>query len=147
MNYLQLMQKGLRLVVREALKQVAENGLSNGTYFYITFKTDFPSIMIPKYLLEKYPDRMTIVLHHEFWDLEVYENYFTVSLVFNNVLESLKIPFNAIYRFEDPNEPIALDFLVDQIDEPYTEEFQDNIISLDKFRKPQKIEPDEPGKN
>jgi len=146
MNYLQLMQKGLKLVVKEALKYVSENGLAGESYFYITFKTNYTGVLIPGYLLSKYPEKMTIVLHHEFWDLEVFENYFSVSLIFNNVLENLRIPFSAIYRFEDPNEPIALDFLVE--DAEYVIEGQetnsndasenDNIISLDKFRKTDK---------
>ncbi len=137
MNYLHLMQKGLRLVVKEALKYVEENGLYGLSYFYITFKPTFPGAIIPKYLIDKYPDKMTIVLQHEFWDLRVEDTYFSVSLLFNSTLENLQIPFNAIYRFEDPNEPIALDFLVETA--PETTESQDNsddnIISLDTFRK------------
>lgn len=144
MNYAHFMQKGMQLVMKEALKEAEENGL-NAHYFYITFKTTFPRVSIPDYLLEKYPDKMTIVLHHEFWDLQVFEYYFSVSLIFNNVLENLKIPFNSIYRFEDPHEPITLDFFVGtnsgvayRINDETEQE--DNIISLDVFRKDRDIE-------
>lgn len=137
MNYLHLMQKGLRLVVKDALKYVEEHGLYGLSYFYITFKPSFPGASVPKYLLDKYPDKMTIVLQHEFWDLQVAESYFSVSLLFNGTLENIRVPFNSIYRFEDPNEPLALDFLVDSTqDEPNTtSESDNNIISLDTFRK------------
>lgn len=136
MDYVHLMQKALKMMVKETLKCVEEHGLFGLSYFYITFKPTFQGAFIPKYLLEKYPDKMTIVLQHEFWDLHVYDTYFSVSLLFNNTLENLKIPFNSIYRFEDPNEPLALDFFVAASEEEtITPESDDNIISLDTFRK------------
>ena len=142
MNYLQILQKGLRFVVKLALTEVEQHGLEDPSQIFITFKTKFPGVVMPKHLIEQYPGSVTVVLQHEFWNLKVHENTFSVDLVFSDVVEKIVVPFNAISRFEDPNEPFALDFIVDPIesDFPHKNDYQnkqnkDNIISLDEFRK------------
>jgi len=151
MNYLQLLQKALRLVVKSVLEDVQKAGLQGENHFYITFKTNFPGVFMPVFLREQYPSHMTIVLQHEFWNLVVSESGFSVDLYFSDKLEHLEIPFNSIMRFEDPSEAFNLDFVVDNIaiamekenlenerknskvsQEPSSE---NNIISLDEFRK------------
>ena len=141
MNYLQLLQKGLRFVVKSALQEVQQNGFVGDAHFYITFKTNFPGVQMPADLLEEYPKMMTIVLQHEFWNLKVYDQFFNVDLLFEEKIETLSIPFTAIYKFEDPNEPFALDFMVDAIENPMMKKAgvkdnsDDNVINLDDFRK------------
>jgi hypothetical protein len=137
-NYLQLLQKGLRFVVRSALQEVAKTG-SDDAHFYITFKTNFPGVSIPESLSQKYPNIMTIVMQHEFWNLQVYEEYFSVDLSFDDHIDRLEIPFASIYKFEDPSEPFVLDFMVEAKEnskESFSIDSEDenNVININDFR-------------
>lgn len=151
-----MVDEALRGVVRRALRQVAQHGLPGNHHFYITFKTRADGVSIPPYLLEKYADEMTIVLQFQFWDLEIEEEFFTVSLSFNDVRERLVIPFAAITGFADPSVKFGLQFqtldeseledmdLPEMADEEAAEELPENagdnaamgqVVSLDNFRK------------
>ncbi len=81
--YDEIVQDALRAVVGRVLGEVAETGgLPGDHHFYITFKTRAPGVSIPKHLMERFPDEMTIVIQHRFWDLKVEEDSFTVGLSF-----------------------------------------------------------------
>lgn len=109
-DYEQLVQESLRSVVRESLMQVAKSGLPGNHHFYISFRTDYPGVDLPDYLLEQYPEEITIVLQYEFWDLEVEEELFFVTLCFNDIHERLTIPLQAIVSFVDPSVKFGLQF-------------------------------------
>lgn len=109
-KYDELVQNALRGVVRDLLRQVAENGLPGAHHFYIAFKTRAPNVEIPEHLKQRYPDDMTIVVQHRFWGLEVYDDYFAIGLSFNHKPERLVIPFDAIIGFVDPSVQFALQF-------------------------------------
>jgi hypothetical protein len=109
-DYEQLVQDSLRSVVRESLMQVARSGLPGNHHFYISFRTDYPGVDLPDYLLEQYPEEITIVLQYEFWDLEVEEDSFFVTLCFNDIHERLTIPLQAIVSFVDPSVKFGLQF-------------------------------------
>ena len=151
-----MVDEALRGVVRRALRQVAQHGLPGNHHFYITFKTRADGVSIPPYLLEKYADEMTIVLQFQFWDLEIEEELFTVSLSFNDVRERLVIPFAAITGFADPSVKFGLQFqtldendleemdLPEMSEEEAAEELPEGdgdkqamgqVVSLDNFRK------------
>jgi uncharacterized protein len=100
----------MRGVVREALARTAANGLPGAHHFYITFKTRAPGVGLAAHLAQKYPAEMTIVLEHQFWDLEVRELEFDVTLSFNNRPERITIPFAAIAAFADPSVKFGLQF-------------------------------------
>jgi hypothetical protein len=68
-----MVEAALRGVVREALARTAANGLPGAHHFYITFRTRAPGVALPDYLLQQYPEEMTVVLEHQYWDLEVAE--------------------------------------------------------------------------
>lgn len=110
LHYDVMVENALRGVVRQALAQVAENGLPGEHHFYVTFRTDHPDVVMPASLKERYPREMTIVLQHQFWDLQVGEEAFQVTLTFNNVSEQLRIPFEAIAAFADPSVRFGLQF-------------------------------------
>ena len=111
MRYEAMAQDALRGVVKTALKRAAEpQGLPGAHHFYITFKTDAPGVSGPPDLLGKYPDEMTIVLQHQYWDLAVEPDRFSVMLKFGGVPKVLTPPFNAITRFEDPAAQFLLQF-------------------------------------
>ena len=97
-----LVQEALRSVVRKVLGDAARNGLPGEHHFNIAFKTQAPGVVIPPAVLQRYPDEMAIILQHEFWDLEVTNDAFAVSLNFSRKPERLTIPFNSITGFSDP---------------------------------------------
>lgn len=97
-----LVQDALRSVIRKVLSEVAKAGLPGDHHFFITFLTNAPGVKISARLKERYPDQMTIVLQHQFWDLNVSDTGFEVSLSFGDVPERLVIPFSAVQVFYDP---------------------------------------------
>lgn len=105
-----LAQDALRGVVRKVLSEVALTGLPGEHHFFISFATKAPGVRISSRLLAQYPEEMTIVLQHQYWDLTVTDTAFEVGLSFNNVPERLLIPFAAIKGFADPSVQFALQF-------------------------------------
>jgi uncharacterized protein len=110
LRYDKMVEAALRGVVREVLARAAASGLPGVHHFYITFRTGFPGVAIPDFLVAQYPNEMTVVLEHQFWDLEVEEEKFSVSLSFKNQPERLTIPFEAITSFADPSVKFGLQF-------------------------------------
>ena len=111
-DYPQMVQTALRGVVREALARTAREGLRGAHHFYVSFRTDIPGVVLPDYLLDKYPEEMTIVLQNQFWGLEVGDQEFLVTLSFHNRPEQLTIPFEAVTGFADPSVKFGLQFEV-----------------------------------
>jgi len=109
-DYEALAQSALRGIVRTVLARVARSGLPGDHHFYIAFKTDAPGVGLSKRLKERYPEEMTVVLQHRFWDLAVSEDSFEVSLTFDGIPERLSVPFEAIKVFFDPSVPYGLQF-------------------------------------
>jgi uncharacterized protein len=126
--YDEIVQEALRAVVGRVLGEVQRSGgLPGGHHFYITFKTQAAGVDIPRSLVERFPDEMTIVLQNKFWDLKVGPKAFEVSLTFNQVASHLVIPFAAISAFVDPAVNFALQFQVqDYGDEPQLHEAAEN---------------------
>ncbi len=110
MRYDQMVETALRGVVQHAIRQAASEGLPGEHHFYITFRTGHPGVDIADYLRDRYPSEMTIVLQHQFYGLEVFEDRFEVTLSFNGMPERLRIPFGAISIFADPSVNFALQF-------------------------------------
>lgn len=109
--YDEIVQEALRAVVGRVLGEVERSGgLPGEHHFYITFKTAHPGVEMPKHLMERFPDEMTIVLQNKFWDLKVAEKHFEVGLSFNQVPAKLSIPFAAVTGFVDPAVNFALQF-------------------------------------
>jgi hypothetical protein len=113
-----MVERALRGVVRDALARVAQEGPRGAHHFYIGFATGMPGVVIPDSLRERFPEEMTIVLQHQFWDLEIGEESFSVSLSFQKQLERLTIPFAAIRSFADPSVNFALEFAEPPAAEP-----------------------------
>jgi hypothetical protein len=107
-----LVQDALRGVVREVLTQAAKNGLQGDHHFFITFRTNAPGLRLSNRMRTRYPEEMTVILQHQFWDLSVTEHAFEVGLSFSNVPERLLVPFAAITSFVDPSVQFGLKFEV-----------------------------------
>jgi hypothetical protein len=156
-----LTQKALRGVVRDVLARVAREGVPGDHHFYVSFRTTDPDVTLSTRLRERYPTEMTVVLQHQFWDLDVSDDRFEVGLSFGNVPERLSVPFHAVTGFFDPSVQFGLKFdNPDAVDEPLSDapvpaladpapapltdaeiavaeapEGGAEVVSLDKFRK------------
>ena len=156
-DYESLVQESLRAVVKQVLVQAAKKGLPGSHHFYISFRTDFPGVDVPDYLREQYPEEITVVLQYEFWDLEVEDDRFFVTLCFNDIHERLTVPLSSIVSFMDPSVKFGLQFVPSIHEEPRVEtlpvkakgkkakaaetaaasepDASTNVITLDAFRK------------
>lgn len=154
MHYEAMAQEALRGVVKSALKRAAApDGLPGAHHFYITFKTEAPGVSGPSDLLGKYPDEMTIVLQHQYWDLAPGETFFSVTLKFGGQPKRLSVPYAAVTRFYDPSVQFLLQFeapaaaptelpvkaaaaAAEKVEPPAeTDPDAPNVVSLDHFRK------------
>ena len=148
--YDEIVQDALRAVVGRVLGEVERSGgLPGGHHFYITFHTRAPGVSIPRHLAERFPDEMTIVIQHRFWDLKVADHEFTVGLSFGGVPSTLVVPFAAITDFVDPAVDFSLKFQANgapdehedhdeaENDTPVAEPIEDgsNVVSVDFTRK------------
>jgi hypothetical protein len=140
-------------VVRAALYRAASpRGLPERHHFYITFRTKALGVVVPDHLSKRYPDEMTIVLEHQFWDLEVHPDRFRVILKFGGQPHTIMVPFDALTRFYDPYVRFGLQFdgleqqpramVGEPAETPATSEDADtgtgtegSVVSLDAFRK------------
>ncbi len=105
-----LTQQALRGVVRSVLVEAAKNGLPGDHHFYIAFDTRAEGVAIPDRLRSQYPEQMTIILQHQFWDLKVTDDGFEVGLSFGGVPTKLAVPFEAVKGFFDPSVQFGLQF-------------------------------------
>ncbi|MCA6122186.1 hypothetical protein J6500_09835 [Bradyrhizobium sp. WSM 1704] len=105
-----LARDALRGVLRRVLADAAEHGLPGEHHFYITFLSNGEGVKLSPRLLAQYPEEMTIILQHQFWDLVVTEERFEVGLSFGGIPERLTVPFAAVTRFLDPSAPFDLQF-------------------------------------
>ncbi len=110
--YEQWTENALRQVVAQAVAHVATKGLPGSHHFYLTFRTDHPGVVIPPRLRAKYPEEMTIVLQHQFWDLkmDLAGGLISVGLSFGGVPAVLAIPLDAVTGFADPYVRFGLHF-------------------------------------
>jgi uncharacterized protein len=113
LRYDLLVQDALRGVIRQVLYGAARDGLPGDHHFYISFRTHAKGVRLSSRMRELYPDEMTIILQHQFWDLTVGDDSFEVGLSFRNVPEILLIPFEAVTRFFDPSVGFEAKFAVE----------------------------------
>lgn len=125
-RYDQLIDNAMRQVVKEALTKITKDGLAGDHHFLISFFTSYEGVTIPAHLKKKYPEEMTIVLQHQYEDLEVEKDLFKVVLSFENQREQIIIPFAALTSFADPGVRFGLKFNI-LADESLLEEFEDSI--------------------
>ena len=148
--YDEIVQEALREVVGRVLREVESTGvLPGGHHFYITFRTRLAGVSIPKHLMERFPEEMTIVIQHRFWDLKVEDEFFSVGLSFGGIPSTLVVPFAAVTDFVDPAVDFSLKFQANgaapgherpdhpENDLPTAEPAEDgsNVVSVDFTRK------------
>jgi uncharacterized protein len=149
-------ETALRQVMVRAVNHVAEHGLPGAHHFYITFRTDHPHAVIPPRMRAQYPQEMTIVLQHQFWDLKVDEGAgeLSVGLSFGGIPTTLHIPLGAVTGFADPQvqfglrfkpqlpaeepatpQPVVAALAAPPEPEPEPEKPEPQVVSLDAFRR------------
>lgn len=147
--YDEIVQEALRDVVGRVLGEVERSGgLPGEHHFYITFQTKMPGVSIPKHLVERFPEEMTIVIQHRFWDLKVEDDGFSVGLSFGGVPASLRVPFAAVTDFVDPAVDFSLKFQTNAAEGAHEEHEEaendapvaesddgSNVVSVDFTRK------------
>lgn len=159
-RYELLVQDALRSVARQVLLKVVKDGLPGDHHFYITFRTKHEGVQISERLASQYPEEMTIVVQHQYWGLEVTEDFFSIQLSFQKHPETLTIPFAALTAFVDPSVQFGLQFVPnedqtvgskgavaelamngvsdaphDDTDSEEKENSVGDVVSLDAFRK------------
>ncbi|KRQ13668.1 SspB family protein [Bradyrhizobium manausense] len=105
-----LASEAMRGVVKKVLTDAAAHGLPGEHHFFITFVSKAEGVKLSSRLLAQYPEEMTIILQHQFWDLTVLEDRFEVGLSFGGIPERLVVPFSAIKSFLDPSVKFGLQF-------------------------------------
>jgi len=129
LDYDYMMQRALRYLMRDVLELIADVGDAPGEHhFYIEFQTGAPGVSIPDFLREDYPERMTIVLQHQFEQLTVTDEGFGVTLWFKGKEARLEVPFATVTSFADPSVQFGLRF--EPVDDDDTDEGADDAPSV-----------------
>jgi len=110
LDYPKMIDSAMRNVVREALIHVQKFGLPGEHHFFISFQTEYPGVQISPQLKSRYPEEITIVVQHQFWDLKIARDHFSLMLSFNNIPEKLVVPLDALTAFADPSIKFGLQF-------------------------------------
>jgi hypothetical protein len=109
-DYPGMIDTAMRNVVRDALVHIDKFGLPGEHHFFISFQTNYPGVSISPQLKSRYPEEITIVVQHQFWDLKITDKQFAIMLSFNNIPEKLVVPFDALTAFADPSIKFGLQF-------------------------------------
>ena len=138
-------EEALRHVVIRALAYVAAHGLPGEHHFYVSFRTDRAGVVVPQRLLAQYPHEMTIVMQHQFWDLQVDEpgGWFSIGLSFGGIPTTLTVPFSAVTAFADPQVQFGLRFRP-QGDEAANDTEQDPPADQPEPAQPELAKPEPP---
>lgn len=109
-DYDSMVEEAMRSVAAAALAQAAARGLPGDHHFYISFRTEAGGVQIPARLKAQYPDEMTIVIQHQYWNLAAHDDAFEVELAFGGKRERLVVPYAALTGFVDPQAQFGLKF-------------------------------------
>ena len=148
-DYDKIVEDTLRLVVKKSLELVNEKGLPGEHHFYISFDSTYKGVKVPSELKASEDNEIKIILQHQFWDLTIDDEKFSVVLSFNGKKKSISVPFNSIISFSDPSVGFSLQFnkhflsensnieqkiLPNKFNEDKKKKFNAEIFSLDAFR-------------
>ena len=139
-DYQKILDQNLLNVFKDILKEIKKNGVSNGNQLYVTFISSHKNVKIPNWLIEKYPEEMTIVIQHEYYNLEINKEYFTINLSFNDIMANLEIGFDSIISFADPFANFGLKFnktdkIISRKIKNLKVRNKDNVINFSNYKK------------
>jgi hypothetical protein len=135
-DYESLKKKAVYSVIKDILRQIANEGLYKKQHIYITFSLRHPNVRISDTLRKSFDDEMTIILQCEFWDLNVDDYGFSVGLAFEHADEVIYIPYSSLISFSDPSEDFCIELTPDfqSVNIPQSKRSTSNIISIDAIR-------------
>ncbi len=125
-GYDEIIENSMRQVIYETLKKIEKNGLPGKHYFILSFLVDFPGVILPKSLKEKYKNEITIVMQHQYKDLVIEHDFFKISLSFSGKFEKITVPYRAVISFADPYMNFGLKFSVN-----YEDAAQNGSVEID----------------
>ncbi|WP_341763595.1 ClpXP protease specificity-enhancing factor SspB [Candidatus Tisiphia endosymbiont of Beris chalybata] len=155
-SYWKFLNECMLEFAKKVLSRICSNKLQQNQVLYISYRTDHPAVVLSSKVKKCYPKEITIVIQYQFEDLTVMSSGISLTVSFDNIKENIYIPFDAITNFADPNSGYNLKFVPEIIKSTalnYTGKktnivtasshennfsTTDNIIILDKFRKPTK---------
>ena len=134
-DYQKILNKNMLNVFIDILKNISKNGLSQNNHRYITFLTNHINNKIPQWLKQKYPNEITIVIQYEFYDLEVRDCDFSVTLSFSDIQTKLKIDYGSILSFADPSSNFGLILQKNKTQKIKNQLEKGNVINFSNFKK------------
>ena len=144
-DYSKILKKNMINVFKDILLSVEKNGFQEGHHLYVNINTQNKKIIIPKWLKDKYPSEITIIIQYEFWSLKVKYHEFSICLSFNDIKANLTIPYDSIISFADPYANFGLRLLQNRDKEKdklkkksvknQTENIDSNIVDFNKYKK------------
>ncbi len=140
-EYQKILNKNMKNVLKDILKNIRDNGLINNNHLYITFYTNYKNNDLPDWIKKKYPEEMTIVIQYEYYDLVLNNNDFSITLSFSNIRSNLKINYDSIISFADPSANFGLILQKNKIQKNMNKKLdnkkqkKDNVINFSNFKK------------
>ena len=144
-NYSKILKKNMINVFKDILLYIEKNGFQEGHHLYVNINTKNKKVIIPKWLKDKYPSEITIIIQYEFWNLKVKNYEFSICLSFDNIKADLTIPYNSIISFADPYANFGLKLLqnrdkkkgkfIKKSVKNQTENMDSNIVDFNKYKK------------
>ena len=138
LDYQKILNQNMVNVLKDILVNIKKNGLSDLNQLYITFLTNHKYVKIPSWLLNKYPNEITIVLQYEYYDLKINKDSFNITLSFNDVKTSLEIGYDSVISFADPSANFGLKLITKVSNKKVknkTIKNKDNVINFSNFKK------------
>ena len=140
-KYQKILDKNMLNVFKDILTNIRDRGLSNNNHLYITFFTNHKNVKLPNWLIQKYPEEMTIVIQYEYYDLKINNDNFSISLSFNDIKTNLIIDYNAIISFADPSANFGLILQKNKSQKTLKRDIEnkkskkDNVINFSNYKK------------
>lgn len=135
-NYQKILKKNMLNVLKDILKEISKNGLTNNNLIYITFLTNHKEVELPKWLKDKYPNDITIVIQYEYYNLVVDKNSFSLNLSFNNKRTNIVVGFDSVISFADPSANFGLKIKDNKnLNKEKKTKIKNNVIDFSNFKK------------
>ncbi len=140
-EYQKILDKNMLNAFKDILINIKENGLLNNNHLYISFVTNHKNVEIPNWIIQKYPEEMTIVIQYEYYDLEINNNNFSITLSFNDIKTRLKIGYDSIISFADPSANFGLILKKNKLGKKDKKNLktknheENNVINFSNFKK------------
>jgi len=141
LDYDKILNKNMLNVFKEILRSIKDNGLEGNNHLYITFLTNNKNVKLPKWIKQKFPEEMTIVIQYEYYNLEINKDNFSITLSFNNIKAKLKISYESIVSFADPSANFGLILQKNKIQKKFRKNLEskksikNNVIDFSSYKK------------